>query len=746
MLTKKSPTTPGRRSGLATTLVVLGVTLALTLGAASSFAALHIIGSPTITGSWTQTFNESGVGNFDHVQILAVTGGPFELPISQSAFSVLGWVEDCDNAIESSATGTLNANMNWDIAFQGAMASPLSFYFQAYDGATLKETAFVSWNGASFTIDNFVPATGTWLGPVCGYLNSVSGIEPFTCLTTPVMCVTIPIDVIRNDLTQMRAFSVNFKLSPELALCGTPAVAVTQGSYLNSLPLSSTDYHVVSNLDGSYTVDCALLGSPCGQADQSGTLFNVSVKGVAEGVGKLTILSVIARDCANVDIACTFGPPVPVTVDFTAPTAIVDLTASQLAVGNGVLPTRGIKLNWATGGAGTVSLYRAPEGAYPEYSDDVAILPPNPAVAPAAPWALVASGVSTGYVDVSAPRGFWRYVAFISDACGNVSGVSNMTGGLLNYLLGDVTPVPGAGDNKVDGLDISLLGFNYGLVGEVAVDAVDYLDVGPTLTGSPSARPKPDDIIGFEDLVIFAIDYGTSVQMPQFAAAPAAMDRDELTVEAPAKVTAGESFTVSLRMKGAGDIQALSSQLGYDRAVVEPVSVKSGELIDSQNGVVFSSGPGNVDAALLGVRGQALTGDGVLATVTFRAVGSGEPKIGLAKLVARDASNQPVRIAAGGPVADAVLTTGLMPAAPNPFQGTASLGFSLARGGVVNLSIISVDGRRVKTLFAGTREAGAYHVTWNGTDDNGNRVQPGVFYARLSTPSGHFSRAITFLR
>ena len=589
MKNNDSRTTRIGRFGPATTLV-LGVTLALTLGAATSFAAFHTIGSPTSTGSWTQTFNESGVGAFDRVQILAVTGGPFETPITQNAFTVMSWAQDCSNSIESSASGPATANMNWDITFQGAAGSPLSFYFQAFSGATLLETAFVSWNGASFTIDNFVPGTGSWPGgSVCGFFNSISGIEPFTCITLPATCVTIPIDIIRNDATQIRAFSVTFKLSPELAFCTTPAASVTEGTYLSSVPLSSTDYHVVSNLDGSTTVDCAILGLPCGQGAQAGNVFNVSVKGVAAGVGTLTIMSVILRDCDNVDIASTYGPPVPVTVDFTAPLAITDLTSSQLATGNGVGPTRGIKLTWTTGGAGTVSLYRAPEGAYPEYSDDAPIFPPNPALAPGAPWSLVSANAASGYVDTAAPRGFWRYVAFVTDACGNVSTVSNMTSGLLNYLLGDVAPPAGSGDNTVDGLDISLLGFNYGLVGEGPVDAVDYLDVGPTLTGSPSARPKPDDIIGFEDLVIFAINYGANVQVPQFAAAPAAMERDEVTVEAPGQVSAGQVFAVTLRLKGAGDIQALSSQLGYDRAVVEALSVKAGGLIDAQNGVVFSS-------------------------------------------------------------------------------------------------------------------------------------------------------------
>jgi hypothetical protein len=327
--------------------------------------------------------------------------------------------------------------------------------------------------------------------------------------------------------------------------------------------------------------------------------------------------------------------------------------------------------------------------------------------------------------------------------------VSNVTSGTLDYLLGDVVDPANAlaiGDNAVDNADISRLGAHYGITGEVAVDAWGYLDVGPTTDATVDGRPTPDDVIGFEDLVIFALDYGTNVQMPQFKSTPAPSSVNELAVAAPDQVTAGQSFTVSLKMKGAGDIQALSAQLSWNSQVAEPVSVAAGEFLTGQDGVVFSSGPGNVDAALLGRRSTALSGDGVLATVTFRALGNGDPGVGLARLTARDAGNQPVALGTGGVAVNGAMMTALEAAAPNPFHESSLLAFSLARGGATSLAIYSVDGRKVRTLFAGTREAGAYRAIWNGKDDNGNRVQPGVFFARLVTASGQLSRTITFLK
>jgi hypothetical protein len=158
---------------------------------------------------------------------------------------------------------------------------------------------------------------------------------------------------------------------------------------------------------------------------------------------------------------------------------------------------------------------------------------------------------------------------------------------------------------------------------------------------------------------------------------------------------------------------------------------------------VFSAGPGNVDAAVLGT-GRGIGGGGVLATVTFQARGSGDPKVGIAKADARDATNQKVALTAGQP--ETPLATAFDLAAPNPFGSTTTLSFSLAKGGPVELAIFSVDGRRVKMLDAGSRAAGIYHFAWNGMDDGGHTVQPGLFFARLVTPEGHFTRTLVMVK
>jgi hypothetical protein len=106
------------------------------------------------------------------------------------------------------------------------------------------------------------------------------------------------------------------------------------------------------------------------------------------------------------------------------------------------------------------------------------------------------------------------------------------------------------------------------------------------------------------------------------------------------------------------------------------------------------------------------------------------------------------------PGAEALLGVGQPPArvlpglaaAPNPFAARTSLTFSLARTGTVSLAIMSVDGRRVRnvppTLFA----PGPHSYPWDGLDDDGRAVAPGVYFAVVHTPDGDITTRLARLK
>ena len=588
------------------------------------------------------------------------------------------------------------------------------------------------------------------------------------CLSPGHGCVSVPVVYTRDESAPARGLSVTVQIETgKLALCGTPAASIHAGSWLSGYV--NTTFQVVDNGGGSYTVDQALLGAPCG-VTTGGQLFLIDlVASDGDGQGAITVTAVKARDCDGAAIPAVPGPAGLLAITSVAPSAITDLASAQVLAGNGSGGTTGITVSWSTGGAGTVALYRAPFGTYPEYDDLGPTSPPDSSLAPGAPWVLAAASATSGYVDHPPVRGFWYYVARITDACGNTSTVSNMTLGSLDYHLGDVSNgfTAGQGDNRVLSADISLLGANYGIdEPTITSRGVEYLDVGPTTDGLLTSRPVTDDLINIEDLMVFAGNYdqGTSLNTAARPARPAGARTvpaappatpEEFRVVGPSLVQAGETVTAELWVKGAGRLQGFSARLAWDATVVAPLGVDAGGMesaqwVEAQGGIVLTPGPGVVDAALLGVRDPGMTGEGLVARVRFRVLRTGASGIGLEAVDARDARNR--RLGEGAVVTRAEATapdrTLLLAPRPNPVRdGELSLlEFSLAGRGPVELVIYGVDGRRVRTLVRGEREAGVYREGWDGRDDGGHRVGSGVYYAQLVAGPVRFTQAVSRIR
>ena len=190
-------------------------------------------------------------------------------------------------------------------------------------------------------------------------------------------------------------------------------------------------------------------------------------------------------------------------------------------------------------------------------------------------------------------------------------------------------------------------------------------------------------------------------------------------------------FSARLWLRGTGRVQGLSTQLpaGTPRRV-KPIGVEPGEFLNSPGGVAFQGAPGGVDAALLGTRTVGLAGEGVLAEVRFRVVGTGDPSIAIASVDARDARNRPVDLQSGHPTGTVTALPQRQPASsptrPIPFyMRRPASAFALATEGPVEVSIFSVTGRLVRSLVNGAQTAEVHEVTWDGNDDQGTRAATG---------------------
>jgi len=75
-----------------------------------------------------------------------------------------------------------------------------------------------------------------------------------------------------------------------------------------------------------------------------------------------------------------------------------------------------------------------------------------------------------------------------------------------------------------------------------------------------------------------------------------------------------------------------------------------------------------------------------------------------------------------------------------------AISYSLAKASSVDLSIYSVDGRRIKTIVRGQQDVGRYQFNWNGADDQGNPIQSGVYFVRLVVPGLQRTRVLAVVR
>jgi hypothetical protein len=81
------------------------------------------------------------------------------------------------------------------------------------------------------------------------------------------------------------------------------------------------------------------------------------------------------------------------------------------------------------------------------------------------------------------------------------------------------------------------------------------------------------------------------------------------------------------------------------------------------------------------------------------------------------------------------LATGLALAAPwpNPTTGSSHVGFDLPRAADATLVVLDLQGRRVRSLVRGMQTAGRHQVDWDGRDESGSLVGPGVYFYRLDS-------------
>ena len=68
------------------------------------------------------------------------------------------------------------------------------------------------------------------------------------------------------------------------------------------------------------------------------------------------------------------------------------------------------------------------------------------------------------------------------------------------------------------------------------------------------------------------------------------------------------------------------------------------------------------------------------------------------------------------------------------------------RSGRVEIDVLEITGRRARQLFRGERQAGETAVRWDGKDDSGRQLEPGVYFVRVRGSEGVVTRRVALVQ
>ncbi len=501
-----------------------------------------------------------------------------------------------------------------------------------------------------------------------------------------------------------------------------------------------------------WTIDYAILGDaalPDGIPTDM-DLFSIDFHGVGDGVGHVIVERVGVGLVPGGPPPAVGGNETTITVDCVPPPPVTGI--------NSLRGHNKVNLSWTYNGDVTdeLEIWRgmwyigSPDtslSAYPEYDDHVS--PPDleptwpldyPDLAPSEGWYHVHTVPATqnSFTDFpNAPdglrRGVYYYVLFARDGVGNHSARPDAYTRSTSYLLGDLTNLSGTTpeDGRVTiNPDINRLALCYGTTGgDSAYDP--FCDVGPTDDMTSVGIPGTDDLIDFEDLMIFALNFDTAVTKDRLdeggAIARFTWDRIDQ-----------DTWSLVL-LESCPGLQGINLRLPLPAGTVQ--MVVAGELIVAQAEQYFLRNVGrnglDVSLALLGT-GVSLEGRGELLRVHL----DGIHNLGGVDISVRNTANAPIEFTFDGTanIDDIPMAYHLSGNYPNPFNPVTEISFDLPEPQHVELAIYAVNGRRVATLKNEQMLAGRHTVTWMGQNEAGERVASGIYFCRLE--AGDFKQTL----
>jgi parallel beta-helix repeat protein len=332
-------------------------------------------------------------------------------------------------------------------------------------------------------------------------------------------------------------------------------------------------------------------------------------------------------------------------------------------------------------------------------------------------------------------RDIYYFSAFAVDDSGNYS-KCYQTARATSYILGDFD-----GDGDVDGVDLWTLARCYWTCFPNHYFN-PYCDIGPTdsagcgmFTPPSYCPPNPDSCINFEDLLIFAENFGID---PKWGKPLPIEPPAEVDISAPiASGEVGSEVEVKLMADNANGVKGIRISLDFDRSQLQLLSITPGKLV-SDSRIFFWSAPDEIEMSMVALGHEyTIGGSGEVANLKFKVLRGGPVSLTSRALDIRDVNNKQIACTFNkggvGPTAGVPDKFALLQNYPNPFNPETYISFALPVASSVDLKVYNVAGQLVKSLVDGEEmSAGLHMVRWDGTNNNGEKVASGIYFYKIN--------------
>ncbi|MFC1628183.1 kelch repeat-containing protein [Gemmatimonadota bacterium] len=312
-------------------------------------------------------------------------------------------------------------------------------------------------------------------------------------------------------------------------------------------------------------------------------------------------------------------------------------------------------------------------------------------------------------------------------------------------------------------------------------DQDTYHDIGPATGSIPTLTPVSDGVIDFEDLTVYLQMWSWSAENLPSSSAQAApsLSRPANAQEAqthtsgtdrqypivleqpePDDLFAPDDGILDLNLN-TRDVAGLTSAgviIHYDTRHLKFLNLQPGTFLGRAGGkdqnllsvkrVDEELGRIEVMYGRIDSESPEVSGSGQLASIQFEKLSRENSMVDI-QYDLRDRRAEIISSAQYQTDVTAIRIPtdfALLQNYPNPFNGETIIRFQLPAEQRVQLYIYNIRGQRVATIVDERMEAGYHRVTWQGRNDDGQRVGSGIYIYLIQAGPNRQSKKLTYIK